>query len=94
MSPAIAHADLAIPILPARSMASTLAFYRRLGFNVEVASPAGDYAIAVRGTLEIHFFLHPALVPRESAFGCYFRVHDASLVSPEEAGRGVDNIKN
>ena len=51
MPPTIAHADLAIPILPARSIESTLAFYRRLGFNVEVASPDGDYAIAVTGSV-------------------------------------------
>ena len=89
MPPAIAHTDHAIPILPARSMESTLAFYRRLGFNVEVASPAGDYAIAVRGTLEIHFFAHAALIPRESAFGCYFRVHDVDALFEAFAAVGL-----
>ena len=67
-------ADLAIPLLPSRSMADTLSFYRQLGFTGEVVSPHGDYAILERGTLEIHFFLHRALNPAESAFGCYCRV--------------------
>lgn len=89
MSPAISPADLAIPILPTRAMASTLAFYRQLGFTVKVASPTGDYAIAVRGTLEIHFFMHAALVSRESVFGCYFRVHDVDELFEAFAAVGL-----
>lgn len=89
MPPVITHTNLAIPILPARSMEATVAFYRRLGFDVRVASPTGDYAIAVRGTLEVHFFLHKALVPRESAFGCYFRVHDVDTLFEAFAAIGL-----
>lgn len=69
--------DIAIPQLPAISMERTLAFYQRLGFDAEIVSPSNDYAIADRGTLEIHFFLHQDLVPSDSAFGCYFRVSNA-----------------
>lgn len=70
--------DIAIPQLPARSMDRTDAFYRRLGFDFEVVSPNGDYAIAQLGTLEVHFFLNQSLVPEQSSFGCYFRVGDVA----------------
>lgn len=72
--------DIAIPQLPSRSMARTLEFYRRLGFEGEIVSPGGDYAIVERGALEVHFFLHEALRPQESAFGCYFRVQDVDAL--------------
>jgi catechol 2,3-dioxygenase-like lactoylglutathione lyase family enzyme len=72
--------DLAIPLLPSRSLERTLAFYHRLGFEGEIVSPANDYAILHRGSLEVHFFLHPTLIPTESAFGCYFRVQDAEAI--------------
>lgn len=81
--------DKAIPQLPAISMERTIAFYERLGFDLKIVSPGGDYAIANRGTLEIHFFLHPALVPSESAFGCYFRVADADLLYSEFHSLGL-----
>lgn len=70
------HPDRAIPTLPAISMEDTLAFYRRLGFVCEVASANGDYAIAERDSLEVHFFLYEKLLPAESSFGAYFRVND------------------
>jgi hypothetical protein len=72
----VQHPDRAIPTLPAISMEDTLAFYRRLGFVCEVASANGDYAIAERGSLEVHFFLHEQLLPAESSFGAYIRVND------------------
>lgn len=81
--------DRAIPILPAVAMDATLAFYRRLGFEAELASPAGDYAIAERGDLELHFFLHAALVPGESAFGCYWRVGDVDALYAEFSRLGL-----
>jgi catechol 2,3-dioxygenase-like lactoylglutathione lyase family enzyme len=83
--------DRAIPQLPAKSMDATLAFYRRLGFDCEIVSPNDDYAIAERGTLEIHFFLYRDL-PQESAFGCYFRVHDVDTLYQEYAGLGLPSI--
>lgn len=71
--------DIAIPQLPSRSIRKTLTFYGRLGFAVE-AFPGPDYAIATRGSLEIHFFLHESLRPEESAFGCYLRVMDVDAI--------------
>lgn len=68
--------DLAIPILPSRSLPSTLGFYRRLGFEGEILGEGDSYAILTRGDLEVHFFLHAELVPAESWAGCYLRVAD------------------
>lgn len=64
--------DLAIPILPSRSLDKTVAFYGRLGFEGEVV--AADYAIVTQGPVEIHFFAHAGLRPEESFAGCYVRV--------------------
>ena len=68
--------DLAIPILPSRSLPSTLAFYGRLGFEGEILGEGDAYAILTRGDLEIHFFLHTESVSAESWAGCYLRVAD------------------
>lgn len=68
--------DLAIPILPSRSLPSTLAFYERLGFDGEILGAGDAYAILTREDLEIHFFLHTDLVPADSWAGCYLRVAD------------------
>jgi catechol 2,3-dioxygenase-like lactoylglutathione lyase family enzyme len=68
--------DLAIPILPSRSISVTVAFYQRLGFEGGAHALDPAYAILRRGTLELHFFAHPALVPAESSAGCYLRVQD------------------
>lgn len=71
--------DIAIPILPSRSLTDTLAFFRRLGFDGRIHSH-GDYAILTRGTLELHFFTHKELRPAESSAGCYFRVLDVESI--------------
>jgi hypothetical protein len=68
--------DLAIPILPSRSLPSTLAFYGRLGFKGEILGEGDAYAILTRGDLELHFFLHTALAPAESWVRSYLRVAD------------------
>ena len=68
--------DLAIPILPCRSVAATTEFYRRLGFQGGAHASNSDYAIFRRGPIELHFFAHRELVPAESFAGCYIRVRD------------------
>lgn len=68
--------DLAIPVLPSRSIAATVAFYARLGFEGGAHASDGGYAILRRGPVELHFFAHPALRPAESSAGCYIRVAD------------------
>jgi hypothetical protein len=72
--------DIAIPILPSRSVRDTLAFYRRLGFDGEIVGVGDSYAILRRGTVELHFFTHKELRPAESSAGCYVRVSDAESI--------------
>ena len=79
--------DLSIPTLPSRSLVDTLAFYERLGFDGE--RPADTYAVLRRGTVEIHFFTHDALVPTESSAGCYIRVSDVDAVYDAFASAGL-----
>ncbi len=94
--------DLAIPILPSRSLPGTLAFFARLGFEGEILGEGDAYAILTRGDLELHFVLHAALVPAESWAGCYLRVADVESLYKAflEAGlprRGIprmDTIEN
>ena len=71
--------NIAIPILPSRSLNDTLAFYRRLGFEGRIHSH-GDYALLTRGTVELHFFTHRVLRPAESSAGCYVRVSDVESI--------------
>jgi catechol 2,3-dioxygenase-like lactoylglutathione lyase family enzyme len=72
--------DLAIPILPCRSVPATVAFYRRLGFEGGAHAFNSDYAILRRGAVELHFFTHKGLIPAESSAGCYIRVLDVEGV--------------
>ncbi len=72
--------DIAIPILPSRSVSDTLAFFKRLGFDGKICGDGDSYAILTRGTLEIHFFTHRELRPAESWAGCYFRVLDVEKI--------------
>ena len=72
--------DLAIPILPSRSLPSTLAFYGRLGFEGVILGEGDAYAILSRGDFELHFFLHAELKPADSWAGCYLRVADVELL--------------
>jgi catechol 2,3-dioxygenase-like lactoylglutathione lyase family enzyme len=75
----MSEADRAIPTLPGRSLPATLAFYERLGFEGELLAD-GTYLIVERGSIELHFFPHPDLVPAESAFGAYIRVQDVETL--------------
>jgi catechol 2,3-dioxygenase-like lactoylglutathione lyase family enzyme len=91
--PTMQSLDLAIPILPSRSLADTLAFYRRLGFEGEIHRH-GNYAILTRGTVELHFFTHHELRPAESSAACYIRVSDvegiySAFASAELPRRGI-----
>jgi diamine N-acetyltransferase len=72
--------DVAIPILPCRSVAATVAFYGRLGFEGGTHETDARYAILRRGPLELHFFVFEDLVPADSYAGCYLRVADVEGV--------------
>jgi catechol 2,3-dioxygenase-like lactoylglutathione lyase family enzyme len=75
------------PILPARSLAETRAFYERLGFTTVGWWPhaSGGYAILVRGGLELHFFTFADLSPRDSYAQCYWRVPDVDALHADFA---------
>jgi catechol 2,3-dioxygenase-like lactoylglutathione lyase family enzyme len=72
--------DLAIPILPCRSVSATVAFYQRLGFEGGAHESNHEYAILQRGAVELHFFTHKELIPAESFAGCYIRVLDVESI--------------
>ncbi len=69
---------VAIPILPARDLSETRAFYERLGFTTAGWWPEafGGYAILVKGDLTMHFFSYPELSLKENYGQCYWRVTD------------------
>ncbi|MBB5863584.1 VOC family protein [Xanthomonas sp. 3058] len=69
-----------IPLLPSRSIARTLVFYRRLGFVGDAHPHDAGYAILTRGEVELHFFAHPDLEPAACYAGCYIRVGNADEV--------------
>ena len=71
--------DLAIPVLPSRSVGDAVAFYRQLGFEGEVHS-WGGYAIVRRGSIELHFSEMPELDPAKSIAVCYLRVIDVESI--------------
>ena len=77
--------DIAIPILPSRSVNDTLAFYRRLGFDGKIWGAPYSYAILRRDTVELHFFTDKELRPAESSASCYIRVSDVESISREFA---------
>lgn len=74
------RSDIAIPILPSRSIPATVAFYLRLGFEGDAHAFDQNYAILTRGAVELHFFQHDTLLPAESSAGCYIRVTDVEAI--------------
>jgi catechol 2,3-dioxygenase-like lactoylglutathione lyase family enzyme len=73
--------ERAVPILPSRDLAATLAFYEELGFENRGAPPdEWDYLILRRSGIEIHFILDAELDPLRTAGSCYVYVDDAQRV--------------
>lgn len=81
--------DIAIPILPCRSISVTTEFYLALGFEGGAHAFNKDYAIFTRDTIELHFFLHPDLVPAASWAGCYIRVLDVQNLYQASMASGL-----
>ena len=79
-------ANRATPNLPARDLATTGAFYERLGF-VEQYRDAG-WMILERDGLTLEFFPFPDLDPSTSSFGCCLRLDDVDAFHArcQEAG--------
>jgi catechol 2,3-dioxygenase-like lactoylglutathione lyase family enzyme len=66
--------DAALPVLPARDLAKTVAFYRD-ALKFEAFPPLVDYAIVHRDGVEFHFWR----CDQNALFGacsCYIRVSD------------------
>ena len=59
--------DIAIPILPSRSLNDPLAFCRRLGFDGKILGAPHFDAILRRGAIELRFFTHAERRPTESS---------------------------
>jgi catechol 2,3-dioxygenase-like lactoylglutathione lyase family enzyme len=76
---------IAIPILPARDLHETRAFYERLGFHAAGWWPNefGGYAILRRGDLSMHFFAFPDISPEQNYAQCYWRVNDVDALYAE-----------
>jgi catechol 2,3-dioxygenase-like lactoylglutathione lyase family enzyme len=82
--------EFAAPILPARDLAATLAFYERLGFEALGARwEAYRYLIVRRGSIELHFWEHPEVDPLTTDFSCYLFVRDADALHAEWDRVGV-----
>jgi len=84
---------IAIPILPARDLNETRAFYEQLGFQTKGWWPKefGGYAILVRGDLIMHFFAFADIAPDKNYGQCYWRVHDVDRLYAEYQGCGLPN---
>lgn len=80
-----------IPILPARDLQETRAFFERLGFRTTGWWPHefGGYAILVREDLSMHFFSSSDLSPLENYAQCYWRVNDVDVLHTECAKVGL-----
>ena len=87
---AIAEPGIAIPILSARDLVETRAFYEALGFHTTGWWPEfGGYASLVRGDLTMHFFAYEDLLPSENYAQCYWRVKDVNALHAEYATLGL-----
>ena len=87
--------DLAIPILPSRSVNDTLAFYRRLGFEGTISAFPFNYAILRRGAVELHLqwgdagqWAHPGdrpayRFPTDDVDALYHEFSTAGALMPE-----------
>ena len=83
--------DIAIPILPCRSVEETAAFYERLGFGAKIWGAPNNYAILTRDTVELHFFTQVDLDPASSSAGCYLRVLNVDDIHSEFTNANLRN---
>jgi catechol 2,3-dioxygenase-like lactoylglutathione lyase family enzyme len=74
------------PILPARNLDETRAFYEKLGFVPWFRGRGPwEYEIVSRGHLVVHFFAESELTPSQNDASCYWRVKDADRFYEEFA---------
>jgi hypothetical protein len=79
-------ADRITANLPSRDFDVTLAFHGALGFTREFRGT--DWLILLRREMELAFFHHPTLEPKESWFSACLRVDDPQR--PLEAWQQLD----
>lgn len=75
------------PILPARDLAGTRAFYESLGFKAGYNDD--KYDILRRGELVVHLEHDADLIPERNRFSCYWRVPNADRLYSEFAALGL-----
>jgi catechol 2,3-dioxygenase-like lactoylglutathione lyase family enzyme len=71
------------PILPARDITGTQAFWQRLGFVTIYID--GEYLLMKREGAEVHFFLHGDHDPFKGDHGAYLRPADINALDAEWA---------
>jgi catechol 2,3-dioxygenase-like lactoylglutathione lyase family enzyme len=83
--------ERAVPIVPSRDLAESLAFYERLGFENRGAPPdEWNYMILSRGTIELHVLGRPnAFSEWTSPTSCYLAVGDADALYSEWTDAGL-----
>ena len=70
-----------IPVLPCRSLAENLEFYRALGFAVTFHQQhPNPYAAVERGDIELHLFSMKAYDPAQSYSTCYILTTDVEAL--------------
>jgi catechol 2,3-dioxygenase-like lactoylglutathione lyase family enzyme len=85
-------AEFAVPILPSRDLDETLAFYSRLGFELQGAPiEKYRYLIIGRGSIELHFWDAPDVDPLTTDASCYIRVDDADALHREWQEVGIES---
>ncbi|MEM9797666.1 MAG: VOC family protein [Pseudomonadota bacterium] len=75
------------PIMPSRDFDVTEGFYRSLGF--EVFRYGGEYLIANRDKVELHFFAAPDHQAETCDHGAYIRPLDVDALSAEWAAKNM-----
>jgi catechol 2,3-dioxygenase-like lactoylglutathione lyase family enzyme len=82
--------EFAVPIMPPKDLAATLAFYERLGFENAGADPSEwNYLIIRRGDVQLHFYGDPDVDPLTTASSCYVYTDDADAPYDAWAAVGV-----
>jgi catechol 2,3-dioxygenase-like lactoylglutathione lyase family enzyme len=85
--------QVAVPILPSRDLAETLAFYERLGFeNRGAPHDVWNYLIIGRDTAHLHFYLDRDVDPLTTATSCFVFVDDANALHAEWQAAGVERL--
>jgi len=73
--------EFAVPIMPAKDLDATLAFYERLGFENAGAAPSDwNYLIIRRGAVQLHFYSDPEVDPLTTSSSCYVFTDDADAL--------------